>query len=233
MRPVWPTSEVVLSVDESYLALPHSMTALQGALLAWTSRCSWLPKVTIRLAQDPLETQTAEQNLNDHRIFFSPYGDPRARGALAVTLVTADESNNTIIDADILVNGGHLFTDVTTVGVERSTAQLYDLQNVLTHEFGHWFGLDENLANPEATMYAFVFPGEQNKRDLADDDVHASELAHLQAQYAAASGGGCAISRVEPNPSKRWIERMFLLVCMVWFERTRSQERKLSRVARS
>lgn len=221
MRPVWPTTEVTLTVDVSYLALPYAMTALKGALFAWTSRCSWLPKVEIRVAEEAVADQTTEQNLNDHRIFFSPFGDSRAKGALAVTLVTADESNNTIIDADILVNGGHLFTDVTTLDPAQNTSQLYDLQDVLAHEFGHWFGLDENFESPDATMYAYVFPGERHKRDLTDEDVRASELAHLQARYADSDGGGCKIARTAPNPSKHWFEGFVLLGCLVWFTRNR------------
>src|SRR5690606_24022962 len=45
-----------------------------------------------------------------------------------------------------------------------------DLENVVTHELGHYFGLAHS-ADPDATMYAFSVAGETIKRDLADDDI--------------------------------------------------------------
>lgn len=203
-RPVWSDAEVVLTIDPSYAALPFAMQALKGALLAWTTRCDRLPKVTLRHAESTTPTQSLEENLGDHRIVYAPRGDARAKGALAVTLVTADEGANAIVDADILVNGAHRFTDVSVV---RATAsdQLYDLQNVLTHEFGHWFGLDEEYENTESTMYAFVYPGESKKRDLTDEDVNAILLAQAQADEANANAVGCSMVQNERQASGGWL----------------------------
>jgi len=189
------------------------MPALKGALLAWTTRCERLPKVILRHAEAASPTQSLDENLGDHRIVYAPMGDARAKGALAVTLVTADESANAIIDADILVNGAHRFADVAQL---RGTAsgQLYDLQNVLTHEFGHWFGLDEDYENAESTMYAFVYPGESKKRDLTDDDISAILLAQAQADEANAYAVGCSIAQPERLGREKWLG-CFLAVSLV------------------
>ena len=46
----------------------------------------------------------------------------------------------------------------------------YDVQNVMTHEFGHWLEL-RDVYDPEATMYGYIDMGETKKRSLAQDDI--------------------------------------------------------------
>jgi hypothetical protein len=208
VRPTWRQSEVVLTVDPSYLALPYAKHALEAALLAWTSRADQLPKVILRYADDDASDLSADAALADHRIFFVPTGDARAKGALAITLVTADEEKHSIIDADILVNGGHLFTDVDTVNAPMARATSYDLQDVVTHELGHWFGLNEDYQNNEATMYAYVYPGEIKKRDLDESDATAVQLAYWQADNPS-ENTGCTIM-----VGRRPIEHGWMIGCL-------------------
>ena len=51
----------------------------------------------------------------------------------------------------------------------------YDAQNILTHEIGHWFGLDDeydatNYQN--ATMYGYGSKTEVKKNTLTDGDIN-------------------------------------------------------------
>lgn len=50
----------------------------------------------------------------------------------------------------------------------------YDIQNVMTHEFGHMLGLDDlnNYTESEYTMYHPVAYGETKKRTLEQDDLN-------------------------------------------------------------
>lgn len=213
------------------MAMPYAKRALEAALLAWTSKADQLPKVTLRYAEDMLGSQNAEENLADHRIFFAPLGDRRAKGALAITLVTADENSSSIMDADILVNGGHLFTDVTTLTQGKAPAVAYDLQDVIAHELGHWFGLDEETVNDESTMYAYVYPGEIKKRDLDQSDIAAVQLAYWQADNPS-ENRGCSLKRT-PSHSVPWgLGCLAAAVCLVRRGNRRGRTHVLIRVSR-
>ena len=71
-----------------------------------------------------------------------------------------------ILDADIEMNGDDFaFTTSPLPG-----RVLYDIQNTVTHEAGHFLGLDHSL-EPTATMYATAPAGERSKQTLASDDI--------------------------------------------------------------
>lgn len=70
-----------------------------------------------------------------------------------------------IYEADIVV-------DSTWRWYNNGSANGFDVQNVMTHEFGHMLGLDEEYTQKEATMYEKSSPGETKKRDLHQDDLN-------------------------------------------------------------
>ncbi len=82
---------------------------------------------------------------------------------LAVTLTTFNAATGQMLDADIVVNGTHFaWSGDGDPGV-------HDLSNSLTHEVGHFIGLDHS-EETDATMYASAPIGEIKKRDLSLDD---------------------------------------------------------------
>ncbi len=92
-------------------------------------------------------------------------------GAFAITSVTFNPKDGTIADADIEINSDswtyeHL--DSSQTGNGSSTI---DLQNTLTHEVGHFLGLDHPENAPQSTMNGTAPPGEIKKRSLEDDDI--------------------------------------------------------------
>jgi hypothetical protein len=82
-------------------------------------------------------------------------GHDYAFEALAVTTVTA-RSDGHIVDVDMEVNGVsqswmNLDPGVSVPFQQGETREFYDLQNALTHEFGHFIGLDHTcfIASPD------------------------------------------------------------------------------------
>ena len=89
-----------------------------------------------------------------------------APSAYALTSVTFNPQTGIIADADIELNGEYFqFTNTDAPGETD-----VDVRNTLTHEAGHFIGLDHTpLA--EATMFARAPEGELLKRSLHEDDV--------------------------------------------------------------
>ncbi|HET9953437.1 MAG TPA: matrixin family metalloprotease [Polyangiaceae bacterium] len=99
--------------------------------------------------------------------------------ALGLTTVWFDRKTGQIYDADVEVNG----TGRLTHGSPQDGA---DLQSIVTHEIGHFLGLDH--ANTQsAVMYATYNPGRDNLRLLRDDDVKGICAIYPPSRQAASS----------------------------------------------
>lgn len=120
-----------------------------------------------------------------------PFSPPR--GALAVTVSTYRVSDNAILDGDIHFNGEYFQWGVVDTENERTSGTVIDIQNVATHEIGHFVGLDhssENIFESEellylATMFFASGPGETFRRDLNEDDIAAMQNLYADASYQA------------------------------------------------
>lgn len=92
-----------------------------------------------------------------------------SNGALALTTVSYQSSSGAITDADIELNASAwTFTTVDTpvcTAKPTQTCVATDVQNTLTHEIGHFLGLD-HTGRVESTMYTTAPVGEIKKRVL-------------------------------------------------------------------
>lgn len=110
--------------------------------------------------------------------------------AFGLTLVWHNPDTGEIYDADMQLNEtiGPL-----TICDGRCPPGAVDLQNVMTHEAGHFLGLGHSQVR-SATMSARATVGETSKRDLDDDD-----RAGLCAIYGDFSPADCRSSDFTPN----------------------------------
>lgn len=222
------------------LTVEETTNAIQQAVSAWTKRDAALSSctdldMTVKV-QGVDEPPPLAKYDRTHVIIFLTTSwcvakddgtlDPDCKvphdpSALAVTSVWSHKVYGEIMDADIEVNAKNfLWGDlVTTPDPSRQ-----DLQNALTHEMGHFIGLDHTCylpgvktvptddtgapvpdcdsASPEimaTTMFASARPGDVAKRTLEADDI-----AAVCAMYPAGAPdteaclppdeGGCAIA---------------------------------------
>ena len=117
--------------------------------------------------------------------------------ALAVTLLAFDDASGEIDEADIFFNADNFSWAVVDSGSE---SNYIDVQNIATHEIGHFLGLDhssEDLFETEpeladATMYYAASAGETSRRALHDDDEKG-----ILALYGESSRGTPSISSAD------------------------------------
>lgn len=141
----WSNNSV--GVDVSSPTWPSNwISPLASAMSAWNGAAS------------PF---TFSSSASGHRFTSSNMGS----GALAITTVTSIGS--TITDSDTNFN---TFYPWSTSGASNA----YDVQNVATHELGHWLKLNDlsGAGDTEKTMYFSAGLGETKKSTLDADDIN-------------------------------------------------------------
>jgi hypothetical protein len=171
----WPEARVELSVDPR---LPPSVTSEQMldsvhvSLEAWTELPCARPEVDV-LDQDEGFAACPGEVLDDsiQCIYWALPGDEWTYGSalIAVTLVHHNTLTAEIIDTDMAINGTGPFT-WSSLAVCDPDSPDHDLPATLTHEFGHFFGLDHS-GHAQSVMEGATRPGDCDKRTLADFDT--------------------------------------------------------------
>lgn len=96
---------------------------------------------------------------------------PPGSGIVAITPISFNTVNGTILDADILFNGSQF--NFSTDG----SPGTFDVQDVLTHEIGHFIGLDHS-PQVSGSMWPFVSTTQWLHRSLtADEEAGAVAIA--------------------------------------------------------
>jgi hypothetical protein len=113
----------------------------------------------------------AEPNLNVISMLTAAEWQREGFGAseFARTKLWYDEKSGEILGADIAFNPTIMPLLVCPDSTSCS-ADAVDLQNVITHEIGHFLGLAHS-EDASATMWCAAQRGDHEKRSLADDDA--------------------------------------------------------------
>ena len=104
-------------------------------------------------------------------------------GVVAVATIWYYSATGEIVDADIELNSYYKWgIDLDDEGTEYTLTGKFDIQNIVTHEAGHWSGLDDIYDDTywAMTMYGYTHYGETIKISLEPGDI-----AGVQAVYGA------------------------------------------------
>jgi len=207
--------------DDSFFPIPFYLSApsLRGQLgfgeAIDAGFKAWRDVTDTRLEFQPMGCSQSTKNENDglnHIILISQdwsFGDSQI---IAITrnfyIAGESEKSGMILDSDILLNGvNHAFTTTNETGKN-------DVQNIVTHEAGHFLGLGHEIApeDTDATMYAKAVPNELKKRELKVNDVRGLRDAYAGAgQKQNWVGSNCDLSPAasclssHDSTNKTWI----------------------------
>jgi hypothetical protein len=205
---------------------PAALDAVQAAFGSWLASDSKLPELSFDTTRGTrLEAKPDGKNT----VLVAPIRIPGHEHDLAVTLTYSDEQTGAIVEADIVINSAHTFRVIGQQNAAKGDSNLdkqespdsderqscvaggnrslscgdgaYDLQNILTHEVGHFFGLGEDMTDRGATMFYCTSRCETHKRELTDVDSSAISTLYLTASEdgdVEASAAGCG-ARLSPK----------------------------------
>ncbi len=163
------------------LSMDQVRGVFQRSIATWTSvDCGGAPTgLSVDVLADTNLCSSASHNRgghNVHSVMFIADGWSTTRRldplAYAVTFVWHNADTGEIYDGDMLINnarGPYTICDETSCPLG-----MVDLENIVTHEMGHYFGVAHTQdLNTDATMFAQAPPGERAKRTLEEDDMMA------------------------------------------------------------
>jgi len=175
----WPTLPIVYEINTNQFS-PSEQTAIKNSAETWDEGLDFRSGSTIDLFVDSsTDKNQMDAGINDgHNIIVR--GD-LASNIIGQTSFWYNSATKEVLDADMVLNSDYTWTTDTIVG-----GITMDVQNIVTHELGHFLILND-LQSPKTsdlTMYAFGSNGEIKDRSLGLGD----ELG-VVALYASSDGG--------------------------------------------
>lgn len=195
----WGKSEVTITIDDSVReAGPEAVEAVQSAFGNWLVSGAELPRMKFAsggAAKSQLMTPDGKNTVS-----YAEIDIPGHKKDLALTITFLDPKTGRIQEADIVINTRHGFKSqkaLTACGGE------YDLESVMSHEVGHFFGLGEDTEDDSTTMFYVTRACDVKKRELKEPDKTSMMLLYSgpgDAEEEEATQGGCSIGE-RPNGS--------------------------------
>lgn len=228
----WHRRALTIYVDDTVTQLGHDATdAVHRAFGHWVESHHHLPALTF----DTTRGAAKPKQDGKSTVSYGPIDVPGHERDVAVTLTYSEAHSGEILEADIVLNsayplgvlravernwrrdgsrhhaGGHgksMHADEAEDCRDR-----YDVQNVLTHEVGHFFGLGEDMTEQGATMFKSIDECETHKRALASTDADAIRLLYTEPpdpEEAAAGPSACSVAFAPTSGLSGWSPLLLL-----------------------
>ena len=159
-----PVTIAVFTSNEDGLGATFITSAIAQSAQAWDEATT-----ANLLSNTPVVTGTkvAAVSLNqENAVFFADYKDSNV---IAMASYWYNRATKEIVECDIMFNTDFQWGDATNP----ATPLVMDLQNIATHELGHFFNLADiyDTSKDYLTMYGFSWEGDIGKRTLAPGDI--------------------------------------------------------------
>ena len=169
-----------LPASFTYNLNPNNVPALVGSanwqIIADNSFNVWDSEVSQVSVTQGENTNISRKALDGKNIVA--WGQASA-SVLGVTYIWYYSATGEVVEVDTIMNKKFVWTWSEGVSTCAYTDS-YDAQNILTHEIGHWFGLDDEytLEYTNNTMYGYGF-----KKDAKGDTLTWGDTEGVQAIY--------------------------------------------------
>lgn len=154
-------------------SLPNTISSINLATIAANSFASWQAQIAGKVAVTKGANTSVAKAMRDNKNIIA-WG--RTSGsALAVSYIWYQ--NGQALEIDTIFNNRFTWywSDPSTwqSGQTCAYAGVYDVQDILTHELGHTFGMDDMYTADYAhsTMYGYGGTGETKKNTLTTGDI--------------------------------------------------------------
>jgi len=226
----WLLPRVRVVIDESvHRITPNAEQAIIQAFGAWLSIGPNLPELSFENGRGFKPTLDPD---GINTVIYAPIEFAGHEDDLAITIGFSDEATGEITEADIIINSRHAYgiLSAETPGAPATSCDgstraqacehRYDLQNVMTHEVGHFYGLGEDREDRSATMYSCTSACETHKRDLSHGDRQSIDMLYQEGAEQRMHAAGCSFGPIVPQ-GEFWMLAA-LGVGLGWVRRRRS-----------
>jgi hypothetical protein len=156
----------------------NEFAAIQNATLAWRRVAS--SEIDFEFAGAEAGATTSG---TDNKNVIRFVGSGLQANVFAVTITTFDTATGQITDADLELNDRDFTWDTTGPSGTTGTPGRASIENVVTHELGHFIGLD-HTANAQSTLYDTASAGMISQMSLETDDVAQIARDYPNADFA-------------------------------------------------
>ena len=162
-------SYLINPLNDEGLSNTDVVTAVEAAFQRWMDNNPVSDGKYIRFSDDgttALETPANPSRDNTNTVSFEPL-NAAYPNAIAVTFYWYNRGTKGLVETDTVFN-----SDLPWA-VDGTDTDSYDLQNIATHEFGHWLLLGDlySLRDWALTMYGYGSLGETIKSTLGKGDI--------------------------------------------------------------
>ena len=156
-----------------------ALAAIQAAAQTWQDipTCYFTINAHPFAGPPDIQPALAFDGQNSVIFFTDTTGDVFAPGVIEFVRTVFDATTGQTVDADMVFNDRDFFASVSTPNLTPAPPGQFsvDLQSVVTHEYGHYLGLDHTSITG-ATMIPFVGPDISMRTIELDDRAGASTI---------------------------------------------------------